>query len=70
MQMNSLRTIRLVVAVIAACLFPALTSAQTVVNDNWLGGTGNWSTPANWSVGVVPNNSSDGTTIYDVTSNA
>ena len=51
----------------AACLFPALACAQTVVNDSWLGGTGNWSNPANWSAGVVPNNSSDGSTVYNVT---
>src|ERR1700683_391855 len=41
-----------VAAVIAACLCPALTSAQTVVNDNWLGGEGTWSNPANWGDGV------------------
>jgi hypothetical protein len=39
-----------------------------MVNDNWLGGTGNWSNPANWSAGVVPNNS--GSTVYNVIINS
>lgn len=27
---------------------------QVTVSKNWIGGTGNWSTPANWSDGVAP----------------
>ena len=67
MQTSSLQMVRLPTIVVAVCLFPAMASAQTVVNDNWLGGTGDWSNPAMWSAGVVPNNSSDGTTVYNVT---
>jgi hypothetical protein len=63
-------------ATIAACFCPTVAFGQTVVNDNWTGGgvgalcagtfsNGCWSNPANWSNGV-PNNSSDGTTVYNV----
>src|ERR1700758_1635269 len=36
-----------------------------VVNDTWKGGTGNWSTAANWSAGV-PNNGAPAGTTYNV----
>jgi len=63
-------------AIIAACFCPTVAFGQTVINDNWTGGgvgalcdgtfsNGCWSNPANWSNGV-PNNSSDGTTVYNV----
>jgi hypothetical protein len=42
-----------VAVLLAACLSPILAFAQ---NDNWLGGTGLWSDPTKWSVGV-PNSS-------------
>jgi hypothetical protein len=54
--------------IIAACFCPTICFGQTMVNDNWLGGTGNWSNPANWSAGVVPNNS--GSTVYNVIINS
>jgi hypothetical protein len=44
---------------------PALLPVQAQqVAVSWNGGTGNWSTPINWSPVVVPNN--DGTTTYSV----
>jgi fibronectin-binding autotransporter adhesin len=46
----TVRSTRLRIAVLlAVCLFPALARTQ---NDNWLGGTGNWSNPSKWSAGV------------------
>ena len=51
-----------VVAVMAACLCPALAFGQT--NSSWNGGTGNWSDLGNWNPAAVPNNS--GSTTYDV----
>ena len=66
MKISSVRIVG-PLAVIVACLIPSLANAQTVVNDNWLGGTGDWSDATKWSAGVVPNNSSDGTVVYDVT---
>jgi hypothetical protein len=27
------------------------------VTAHWIGGSGNWSDPSNWDIGVVPNNS-------------
>lgn len=55
MQMNSIRIFGPLVAVIVACLCPTLVSVQTVVQDNWLGGTGTWDDPSMWSAGVSPN---------------
>jgi hypothetical protein len=31
------------------------------MSAHWIGGTGNWSDPANWDIGVVPNNSGSDT---------
>jgi hypothetical protein len=44
-----------IVVLLAACLTPILTFAQS---DNWLGGTGNWSDPSKWSAGVPTGSSS------------
>ena len=46
-----------------AVLLAAMASGDTI--STWNGGSGNWSTAANWTPPVVPNNS--GTTAYDVT---
>ena len=42
-------------------VFPLMASASTAT---WLGGTGNWTDSANWSVGVIPTNTED--TVYDI----
>jgi hypothetical protein len=61
MQMNSLRIVGLLVAVIATFLIPSSASAQAFYfGDSWTGGGGNsyWSNPANWSddLPFYPNN--------------
>jgi len=60
-RMNALKIskrILLLTAVMTVCLSPRVAFGQTVVNDDWNGGAGNWSNPANWSNGVPNNNSS------------
>ncbi|MBK7955889.1 MAG: LEPR-XLL domain-containing protein [Candidatus Accumulibacter sp.] len=45
---------------------PTITAAQfsSVSLANWVGGSGNWSDPTHWDIGVVPNNTED--TSYQV----
>ena len=45
---------------------PSAQAADLVAR--WISGNGNWSNPANWNIGVVPNNA--GGTNYDVVINA
>lgn len=45
------------------CAFVASTLAAAIAQDNWNGGTGNWSNPGKWSTGAVPTINND-TTIY------
>jgi hypothetical protein len=53
----------LVIGGFIAALLAATASADTI--STWNGGTGNWSTAADWTPPAVPNNSA--TTAYDVT---
>ncbi len=46
-----------------ACLFAVLTLTSAYAQDNWLGGTGNWSNGTFWSLGFPPP-PSDNATIY------
>jgi hypothetical protein len=48
------RPLRIVIC-LAMCLLPALVFGQT--NDNWLGGTGYWSTASQWSAGLPTSSS-------------
>jgi len=64
--MNSLKIskgILFFAAAIVACLSPRLAIGQT--NSSWNGGTGNWSTSADWTPNGVPNNGGGNT--YNVT---
>jgi hypothetical protein len=49
----------------ASSLPPDPPTACTGTTTNWLGGTGNWSSAAMWSTGVVPNSSTTNVCIDD-----
>src|SRR6266446_1909625 len=47
----------------AGLIEPRCTDAANV-NATWFGGTGNWSTAADWSGSVVPNNGADSFSVF------
>jgi organic hydroperoxide reductase OsmC/OhrA len=54
-----MKTIRLAISAILIVTGVTQTAklARAGSSDNWLGGTGNWSTAANWSAGVPTSSS-------------
>lgn len=56
---------RLLSAVAVVALLGSAQLAGSTITSTWNGGTGNWSTPADWTPPTVPNNAAANT--YDVT---
>jgi hypothetical protein len=57
----------LIVLMILPSFIPGLwgTATAAQVDATWVGGIGNWNTPGNWDIGIVPNNGVGGNT-YNV----
>ena len=51
--------LRWLAAALACLIFAANARAQTLVTSSWLGGSGTWSTDANWSPAGSPNNNAN-----------
>ena len=48
-----------VVALVAAGILVTRSTSQAATCDYWIGGSGNFNAPVNWSTGVVPNSADD-----------